>query len=120
MGIIHFDAHYDLYDKYDGHKWSYACTEARSLESVVSAEDLFFVGVRVAEVSELELIAQNSGIMAIKAKEVHKLGVEAVFQKLKDKFKGYDAVYLIVDIDVLDPAFAPGIGTPQPGGLTSM
>lgn len=120
IGIIHFDAHYDLCDEYDGHKWSHACTEARSLESVVSAEDLFFVGVRVAEVSELELIAKNSGIMAIKAKEVHKLGVEAMFQKLKDKFQGYDAVYLTVDIDVLDPAFAPGTGTPQPGGLTSM
>lgn len=120
IGIIHFDAHYDLCNEYDGHKWSHACTEARSLESVVSAEDLFFVGVRVAEVSELELIAKNSGIMAIKAKEVHKLGVEAMFQKLKDKFQGYDAVYLTVDIDVLDPAFAPGTGTPQPGGLTSM
>lgn len=120
IGIIHFDAHYDLCDEYDGHKWSHACTEARSLETVISGEDLFFVGVRVAEESELELIAENPGITAVKAKDVYKKGVEAVFQMLKDKFQGYDAVYLTVDIDVLDPAFAPGTGTPQPGGLTSL
>ena len=118
IGIIHFDAHYDLCDEYDGHKWSHACTEARSLENVISGEDLFFVGIRVAEEIELETIAANPGITVVKAKEVHKAGVDAVFSKLKEKFKDYDAVYLTVDIDVLDPAFAPGTGTPQPGGLT--
>ena len=118
IGISHFDAHYDLCDEYDGHKWSHACTEARSLENVISGEDLFFVGIRVAEEIELETIAANPGITVVKAKEVHKAGVDAVFSKLKEKFKDYDAVYLTVDIDVLDPAFAPGTGTPQPGGLT--
>lgn len=120
IGIVHFDAHYDLCHEYDGHKWSHACTEARSLENVISGEDLFFVGVRVAEKSELELIAKNPGITSVKAKEVHNHGVEHVFQMLKNKFHSYDAVYLTIDIDVLDPAFAPGTGTPQPGGLTSM
>ncbi|MCI9595768.1 MAG: agmatinase [Firmicutes bacterium] len=120
IGIVHFDAHYDLCNEYDGHKWSHACTEARSLENVISGEDLFFVGVRVAEKSELELIAKNPGITSVKAKDVHNNGVEPVFQMLKDKFHSYDAVYLTIDIDVLDPAFAPGTGTPQPGGLTSM
>jgi len=120
IGIIHFDAHYDLCGEYDGHKWSHACTEARSLETVISGEDLFFVGIRVAEESELETIAGNPGITVVKAKEVHRTGVEAVFKKLKDKFADYDAVYLTIDIDVLDPAFAPGTGTPQPGGLTSV
>lgn len=120
IGIVHFDAHYDLCHEYDGHKWSHACTEARSLENVISGEDLFFVGVRVAEKSELELIAKNPGITSVKAKDVHNHGVEHVFQMLKNKFHSYDAVYLTIDIDVLDPAFAPGTGTPQPGGLTSM
>lgn len=119
IGIIHFDAHYDLCDQYDGHKWSHACTEARSLETIITGEDLFFVGVRVAEVSELETISKNPGITVVKAEEVHKEGVESVLEKLKSKFDGYDAVYLTIDIDVLDPAYAPGTGTPQPGGLTS-
>lgn len=120
IGIIHFDAHYDLCDEYDGHKWSHACTEARSLENVISGEDLFFVGIRVAEEIELETLKKNPGITVVKAKEVHKTGTEAVFKKLKDKFKDYDAVYLTIDIDVLDPAFAPGTGTPQFGGLTAI
>ena len=120
IGIIHFDAHYDLCDEYDGHKWSHACTESRSLENVISGEDLFFVGIRVAEEIELETLEKNPGITVVKAKEVHKTGTEAVFKKLKDKFKGYDAVYLTIDIDVLDPAFAPGTGTPQFGGLTAV
>lgn len=120
IGVIHFDAHYDLCDEYDGHKWSHACTEARSLENMISGDDLFFVGIRVAEVSELEAIAKNPGITVAKASDVHRDGVEAVFQKMKKHFQDYDAIYLTIDIDVLDPAYAPGTGTPQPGGLTSL
>ena len=120
IGVIHFDAHYDLCDEYDGHKWSHACTEARSLEDIISGEDLLFVGIRVAEVSELEAIENNPGITVFKACDVHKQGVENIFKKMKKHFKGYDAIYLTIDIDVLDPAYAPGTGTPQPGGLTSL
>ncbi|HML36014.1 MAG TPA: arginase family protein [Bacillota bacterium] len=65
IGIIHFDARYDLCDEYDGHKWSHACTEARALEDVVSGGDLHFLGIRVAEESELETIARNPGIGCI-------------------------------------------------------
>lgn len=121
IGIIHFDAHFDLCDEYDGHKWSHACTEARSLEnSIISGEDLFFVGVRVAEVQELDALEKNPGITVVRAMDVHEGGVDAVLQKLKEKFLKYDAVYLTIDIDVLDPAFAPGTGTPSSGGLTSI
>lgn len=120
IGVIHFDAHYDLCDEYDGHKWSHACTEARALDEMISGEDLFFAGIRVAEEAELEALKKNPGITVVKAKEVHATGVEAVYQKLENKFKDYDAVYLTIDIDVLDPAFAPGTGTPQPGGLFSL
>jgi len=119
VGIIHFDAHFDLCDKYDGHKWSHACTEARALENVISPEDLFFVGVRVAENSEVEFIAQNPQIGYIKAQDVYRNGVQYTFDKLKERFGKYDAIYLTLDIDVLDPAFAPGTGTPVAGGLTS-
>ena len=120
IGVIHFDAHYDLCSEYDGHKWSHACTEARSLETIISGEDLFFAGIRVAEVDELETIANNPGITVVKAKEIHEKGEDAAVEKMKAKFKGYDAIYLTIDIDVLDPAFAPGTGTPQPGGLTNV
>ena len=121
IGIIHFDAHYDLCDEYDGHPWSHACTEARALENgVVRPEDLFFIGVRVAELDELELIRQNPGITTVTAMDVHEKGVDYVIQKLEDHFAGYDAIYFTLDIDGLDPAFAPGTGTPVMGGVTSI
>lgn len=120
IGVIHFDAHLDLCDEYDGHRWSHACTEARSLENVISGEDLFFAGIRVAELSELEALDKNPGITVVKALDVHRHGEEAVFEKMQEKFKAYDALYLTIDIDVLDPAFAPGTGTPSSGGLTSV
>ena len=120
IGVIHFDAHFDLCHEYDGHKWSHACTEARALENVISGEDLFFVGVRVAEVDELELLREHPEITVVRAIDVHNHGIEPVLQKLQEKFSHYDALYLTIDIDVLDPAFAPGTGTPVSGGLTSI
>jgi len=120
IGVIHFDAHFDLCREYDGHKWSHACTEARALEDVISGEDLFFVGVRVAEEDELELLRRNPEITVVRAIDVHHHGIEPVLQQLQEKFSSYDAVYLTIDIDVLDPAFAPGTGTPVSGGLTSV
>lgn len=120
IGVIHFDAHFDLCNEYDGHKWSHACTEARSLENIISGEDLFFVGVRVAEPDELEALAKNPGITVVRAADVYDEGIDAVLQNMKQKFQNYDAIYLTIDIDVLDPAFAPGTGTPSSGGLTSI
>lgn len=120
IGIIHFDAHFDLCHEYDGHKWSHACTEARSLEDVISGEDLLFTGIRVAEVDELKKLEQNPGITVIRAVDVHNDGAEKTFRKIKETFNGYEAIYLTIDIDVLDPAFAPGTGTPVSGGLTSV
>ena len=120
IGVIHFDAHFDLCHEYDGHKWSHACTEARALEDVISAKDLFFVGIRVAEVDELELLREHPEITVVRAIDVHNHGIEPVLQKLQEKFSHYDALYLTIDIDVLDPAFAPGTGTPVSGGLTSI
>lgn len=120
IGIIHFDAHFDLCEKYDSHKWSHACTEARALEGVIEGKDLLFVGIRVAEYDELEKLKENPEITVVRAMDVHDIGVEAVFEKIQKKFEGYDAIYFTIDIDVLDPAYAPGTGTPVLGGLTSV
>lgn len=119
IGIIHFDAHYDLCPVYDGHKWSHACTEARALEDVVRGRDLHFVGVRVSELSELEMMKEHPGIRTVTARDVNLKGVEHAFRSLKEHFTDYDALYFTLDIDVLDPAFAPGTGTTVSGGLTS-
>lgn len=119
IGIVHIDAHYDLCDTYDGHRWSHACTEARALEDVISGEDLTFIGIRVAEQAELETIKKHPGITTIRAKDVYQRGAESVITQLAKHYQTYDAVYVTLDIDALDPAYAPGTGTPVSGGLSS-
>ncbi len=119
IGIIHFDAHYDLCEEFEGHIWSHACTEARSLEGVITGNDLCFLGIRTAEVSEIEVMKKNPGIKTITASEVFKKGYLKAFKEIEVYFKGYDALYFTLDIDVLDPGFAPGTGTPLPGGISN-
>ena len=78
-----------------------------------------FVGIRVAELSELELMKQHPMIRTLRAADVYKRGPEDIAAELVKAYEDYDAVYLTLDIDVLDPAFAPGTGTPVAGGLSS-
>lgn len=119
IGILHFDAHFDLCDRFDGHRWSHANTEKRALEGIVNPEDLFFLGIRAAEREELEVIQANPGIQVVTATEVFREGYEKAYKRIYNHFKEYDALYFTLDIDVLDPAFAPGTGTPVAGGLSS-
>ena len=119
IGIIHFDSHADICDTYDGHKWSHACTERRAVEDVITPGDLAFVGLRSYETEELAYFRLHPEVLVIKAYDVFKEGYVAAYKKLEERFRDYDAVYFTLDIDVLDPAFAPGTGTPEAGGLSS-
>lgn len=119
IGIIHFDSHADICDTYDNHKWSHACTERRAVEDVISPKDLAFLGLRSFEEEELVYFKENPDVLVIKAYEVYRDGFLASYKKLEERFKDYDAVYFTLDIDVVDPAFAPGTGTPEAGGLSS-
>jgi len=119
IGIIHFDAHPDLCDEYDNHKWSHACPLRRAVEDVIKPGDLAQVGIRSYEKEEIVFYKENPDLLLIRAYDVYKEGYAAVCSKLKKKFKNYDAVYISLDIDVLDPAYAPGTGTPEAGGLSS-
>lgn len=120
FGIIHIDAHFDLCDDLDGDIYSHGSTERRALElkNVRGIEDIFFIGIRSIESDELEFFNENP-VQVLSAKEVSKIGVEAVVNRVKEQLKDLNKVYLTVDIDCLDPAYAAGTGTPQFGGLTS-
>jgi agmatinase len=120
IGVIHFDSHADICDTYDSHKWSHACTERRTVEDVITPGDLAYLGLRGFEIEELEYFDEHPEILVMKAYDVFKEGYLACYKKLEDKFRDYDAVYFTLDIDVVDPAFAPGTGTPEAGGLTSL
>ena len=66
IGIIHFDAHFDLCDCYDGHIWSHANTEKRALDDIINPEDLLFLGIRAAEPEEVDIINKNKEITVAK------------------------------------------------------
>ncbi|SFH06137.1 agmatinase [Desulfotomaculum arcticum] len=119
FGVIHFDAHCDLCDSYDGHGWSHACTERRAIEEVIRPEDLTLFGIRSYEIEELELLARHPEIKVITACDLYHGGIEQAFEEIMKRYAGYDSIYFTLDIDVLDPAFAPGTGTPEAGGLSS-
>lgn len=119
IGVIHFDSHADICDTYDGHKWSHACTERRTVEDVITPADLAYLGLRSYEIEELQYFEEHPEVLVMRAYDVFKDGYLACYKKLEDRFKDYDALYFTLDIDVVDPAFAPGTGTPEAGGLTS-
>lgn len=119
IGIIHFDSHPDLCEEYEGSKWSHACPLKRALDDVIKPVDLAQVGIRAFENEEVDLYGVTPDLLVIKAHDIFKEGYQSAIDKLVSKFKAYDVIYLTLDIDVLDPAFAPGAGTPEAGGLSS-
>jgi len=125
LGILWFDAHPDLMDTYKGlkgreeSKWNHACPLRRILElPYVSPEDLLLLGVRDLIPDELRVI-QEREIEVIGARELNRTMPEAVAERIRRKFADVPEVYISFDIDVLDPAYAPGTGVPIPGGIST-
>jgi agmatinase len=120
IGYIQFDSHTDLMDEFDGHKWSHACTARRALElPAVEARHVAFVGIRSWLQEELDFLASHPEIGVHSARSIHRRGIEAVAEDVVSQLEGADAVYFSLDIDGLDPAYAPGTGTPEAGGLST-
>ncbi|GAI68527.1 unnamed protein product, partial [marine sediment metagenome] len=120
LGIIHLDAHFDLCDEINGNYLSHGSTERRALElkNIADIGNIFFVGVRSVETQELPFV-RDKKINILKAMDIRRQGVGKSLEKIREKMKKFSKIYLTIDIDVLDPAYAPGTGTPQFGGLDS-
>jgi agmatinase len=120
LGVIHLDAHFDLCDEIDGNYLSHGSTERRTLElkNISDIGSIFFVGVRSVEAQELSFI-RDKKINILKAMDIRRQGVSKSLERIRGKMKKFPRIYLTIDIDVLDPAYAPGTGTPQFGGLDS-
>jgi len=120
LGIIHLDAHFDLCNEMGGNELSHGCTERRALElkNVRDIGNIFFVGIRSVETQELSFIYDEK-INIIKAMDFRHNGTNKSLKMIKEKMKKFNKIYLTIDIDVLDPAYAPGTGTPKFGGLDS-
>lgn len=107
LHIIHFDAHADLRDEYMGEKLSHA-TVMRRCWDIVGDNKIFQFGIRSGEKEEFYW-ARNHIYM----NKFNFNGIEEIVEKLKDK-----AIYLSIDLDVLDPSCFPGTGTPEAGGVS--
>jgi len=120
FGVIHFDAHSDLMDEFEGHRWSHACTERRVLELPnTEPHHLAFVGLRSWIDEERAFLDAHPEIGIHTARDVYRRGIEKVAEDIVTQLQGVDAVYFTLDIDGLDPAYAPGTGTPEAGGLST-
>ena len=119
LGIIHLDAHLDLCEELDGNRLSHGCTHRRTLEgNSLKLDNICFAGIRSFEQQELEFIdGQQANI--IKASEMSRLGMGKTADMIRTSLQHCELFYLTLDIDFLDPAAAPGTGTPKPGGFTS-
>jgi len=107
LTILHVDAHPDTYDVYDGNRFSHACPFARIMEEGL-AERLVQVGVRTMNLHQRQQ-AERFGIEVIEMKDWSTDKVP--------KLEG--PIYLSLDLDGLDPAFAPGVSHHEPGGLST-
>jgi len=113
-GYVVFDAHYDLRDEYADIKLSHASYLRRIVEERGS-ENILHVGARAYVKEELEFLKENN-IKTISDREIRE-GKGP--QLLKDHVSTFDTIYSSFDLDVLDPAFAPGVGNPEAVGINS-
>ena len=106
LTIFHFDAHPDLYEEFEGNRLSHACPFARILEAGL-AKRLVQVGIRTMNRHQRE--------------QAEMFGVEVVEMRrlpAYEKLRAAGPVYVTFDMDVLDPAFAPGVSHREPGGMS--
>lgn len=120
FGIIHIDAHFDLCDQLEGNRLSHGCTERRAveMEHVADSDSIYFIAIRSCELDELDFM-KNNKVNVINAADYERMGTAKVVQLVSEKMSKFKSVYLTVDIDCLDPAFAAGTGTPKFGGISS-
>jgi agmatinase len=120
VGYIQFDSHPDLADIFEGHPWSHATTARRNVEqSNLSPAHMAFVGLRSFLPEELAYYAVHPEIGWYTARSLYRRGLETVAGEVIAQMQEVEAIYLSLDIDGIDPACAPGTGTPEHGGPTT-
>ena len=120
VGLVHFDTHADTGETVFGVDLSHGTIMRRLVEEgCVDPERYVQIGLRGCWPGEEEFAWQaERGITSLFMHEVRDLGIKEVVRRAVEAV-GEGPVFLTVDIDVLDPAFAPGTGTPEPGGMTT-
>jgi len=119
ISLIQFDAHNDLWDEYFGSKYSHGTPFRRAFEEGLLIDGgVLQVGLRGQVYGEDDFdFARKHKVRMVTAEDFHAKGMQTVLRHLR-AFRG-KPVYVTLDIDCVDPAYAPGTGTPQVGGFTS-
>jgi agmatinase len=120
VALVHFDAHLDTWDTYFGAPVTHGTIFRRAFEEGLLVEDhSIHIGIRGPIYDQMDLSEDaQMGFRIIRAGDLDVIGVETAVDIVRRRV-GDLPVYLSIDIDVLDPAFAPGTGTPESGGLTA-
>ncbi len=118
--IIHLDAHMDILDEYMDSKMSHACPNRRAIENGYQPSDIHMIGIRSYEQGEVAFYQEHPELNVITADEFRKIGYQKVVEKIKSRYDENAVFYLSFDIDIIDPSFAPGTGTPETFGLSTL
>ena len=119
LGAVHFDAHVDTWAENFGQRYAHGSVFFHAIEEgVVEPRRIVQIGIRSPVQREVWDWTLAKGVRVIGAQEVHAAGPASVAERIRDAV-GSGPVYLSFDVDALDPAFAPGTGTPEIGGLQS-
>jgi len=120
IALVHFDAHLDTWDTYFGAPYTHGTPFRRAVEEGLLDLDVSaHVGIRGPLYSMTDLADDKAlGFAIVTTVDVARHGVDEAIDRVRQRV-GVRPVYVSIDIDVLDPAHAPGTGTPEPGGLTT-
>jgi guanidinopropionase len=121
LGMIHFDSHTDLYNDYfGGFRYTHGTPFRRAVEEgLLDPKRIVQIGIRgtMYEGEDIQF-AEKNGVRIFRIEEVMAKGPDAVMAEAR-KIVGQDPIYVSFDIDGIDPAYAPGTGTPEIGGYTT-
>lgn len=120
VALLHFDAHLDTWDTYFGAEYTHGTPFRRAVEEgILDTSALSHVGTRGPLYGKQDLTDDaKMGFGIVTSADVMRRGVDEIADQLRQRI-GDRPLYISIDIDVLDPAHAPGTGTPEAGGLTS-
>ncbi len=121
VALIQFDSHTDTMDSYFGRRYNHGTPFKRAVEEgLIDPEHSIQVGIRGSVYSEDDLIVPKElGLEIVTAVEIQQIGIPALIQRIHDRVKNANA-FVSFDIDFVDAAYAPGTGTPEVGGFTSV
>ena len=115
LGVLYLDAHMDFRDSYLGDRRSHACSSRRIVEKLGS-RNVVVLGVRSVSREEIEE-NKSIGMAYVTAHEIARDGIQSAVQRALNMLKT-ERIYISLDIDAIDPAYAAATGTPEPFGLT--